>query len=230
MTEATPRGILVIISSPSGAGKTTLARRLLTEFPRVEFSVSYTTRKPRKNEVEGRDYHFVNDQQFDRMIDAGEFAEWAHVHGNRYGTGRQTVERALSGGRDVVFDVDWQGGDSLSARWPDDSLKLFVLPPDLRTLEDRLRRRATDDEDVIHRRLRKAFDEIAHHVDYDYIVVNENLDDAYDLLRSIYLVRRFGGEDRADVPHSLTRAAERVRLHDNHAAQLHARNLIAAAG
>lgn len=193
------RGRLVIISSPSGAGKTTLARRLLGEFERVEFSVSYTTRTPRVNERPGVDYHFVDDAAFDRMIAAGDFAEWAEVHGNRYGTARQAVEMALEGGRDVVFDVDWQGGRALSARWPQDSVKIFILPPDLATLEARLRRRATDSEEVIARRLRKAIEELTHYGEYRYLIVNDDLDAAYDILRAVYLVNRYQAlADRAD--------------------------------
>lgn len=186
------RGILVIISSPSGAGKTTLSRRLLSEFDNMEFSVSFTTRAPRKNERDGVDYFFVDDDQFDGMIEAGEFAEWAQVHGNRYGTSRAVVDRALSEGRDVVFDVDWQGGRKLKAQWPDDALMIFILPPDLDTLENRLRRRATDAEEVIQRRLRKAVDEMTHHPEYDHLIVNDELDRAYTILRAVYLTRRDG--------------------------------------
>ncbi|HUH06119.1 MAG TPA: guanylate kinase [Kofleriaceae bacterium] len=185
------RGRLVIISSPSGAGKTTLAHRLIAEFERVEFSVSYTTRPPRVNERLGVDYHFVDDPTFDRMIAGGDFAEWAEVHGNRYGTSREAVELALVGGRDVVFDVDWQGGGALSDKWPGDSVKIFILPPDLATLEARLRRRATDSEEVIQRRLRKAKEELTHYGEYRYLIVNDDLDAAYGVLRAVYLVNRY---------------------------------------
>jgi guanylate kinase len=189
------RGILVIISSPSGAGKTTLARRLLAEFPDVQFSVSYTTREPRSSEVDGVDYHFVDDVAFERMVHEGAFAEHAIVHGNKYGTAHAAVETAIAGGIDVVFDVDWQGGRALSAKWPEDSLKVFILPPDLDTLEKRLRRRATDAEDVIQRRLRKAIGELEHHVDYHHLIVNDDIERAYELLRAVYLVRRYGARN-----------------------------------
>ncbi len=207
------RGLLVILSSPSGAGKTTLARRLLAEFPSMEFSVSYTTRQPRKNERDGVDYHFVEPGEFERMCEAGEFAEWALVHGNYYGTARATVEEALVGGRDVIFDIDWQGGRALAEKWPRDALKVFILPPDFQTLAGRLRGRGTDAEGVIRRRLDKALDEIEHHREYEHVIVNDDLEAAYALLRAIYLVRHFGDRDRDDVHHPLTAMGRMVAEH-----------------
>ncbi len=189
---AEERGNLVIISSPSGAGKTTLSRRLLAEFPKLDFSVSYTTRAPRKGEKDGVDYHFVDVDTFHGMVSDNQFAEWAEVHGNCYGTSRAVVEGALATGNDVVFDVDWQGGEKLFAEWPDDALMIFILPPDLRTLEDRLRRRATDSPEVIERRLAKAIEEMTHHGEYQFRIVNDDLDVAYALLRALYLTRRDG--------------------------------------
>jgi guanylate kinase len=192
LTPPTGRGILVIVSSPSGAGKTTLTRRLLREFPWIEFSVSYTTRPIRPGEADGVDYHFVTPAKFEGMVEVGEFAEHAEVHGNRYGTARAPVEKALNAGRDVIFDVDYQGGASLSRQWPRDSLKIFILPPDLQTLADRLRRRATDTPEVIERRLRKAIEELGHWPEYQFLIVNRELEQAYAQLKAIYLLRRHG--------------------------------------
>jgi guanylate kinase len=204
------RGILVIVSSPSGAGKTTLTRRLLQEFPWMQFSVSYTTRPIRPGEVDGVDYHFIDAATFAAMVARGEFAEHAEVHGNRYGTARAPIDAALDAGRDVVFDVDWQGSRDLYRQWPRDALKVFILPPDLDTLADRLRRRATDAADVIERRLRKAIEELGHWNEYQFLVVNDDVERAYALLRAIYLLRRYGApfvDDRAGVPFPLGQLA-----------------------
>jgi len=192
------RGVLAIVSSPSGAGKTTLTHRLLAEFPELEFSVSYTTRPQRPGETDGKDYHFVDGETFDRMVARGEFAEHARVHDNRYGTARAPVEAALAAGRDMIFDVDWQGGAALSAAWPDDALKIFILPPDLDTLAERLRRRATDAPAVIERRLQKAIEELSHFGEYQHLVVNDDLERAYQVLRALYLARREGRDLAAD--------------------------------
>ncbi len=189
--ESSPRGILVIVSSPSGAGKTTLTRRLLQEFPNLTFSVSYTTRAMRTGEVDGRDYHFVGAATFDQMVERGEFAEHFYVHGNHYGTAKAPVEAALSAGRDMIFDVDWQGGAALSAQWHNDCLKIFILPPDLKILAQRLRSRATDSDEVIERRLRKALEELGHFSEYEHLIVNDELERSYPVLRAIYLTRRF---------------------------------------
>jgi guanylate kinase len=218
------RGILVIVSSPSGAGKTTLTRRLLQEFPGLEFSVSYTTRPQRVGEVNGRDYWFVTPDVFQQMVERGEFAEHAWVHSNRYGTAQAPVESALAAGRDVIFDVDWQGGAALSARWPQDSLKIFILPPDLETLDRRLRQRATDAPGVIEQRLRKAREELEHFPEYQHLIVNDDLDRAYDLIRAIYLTRRHGVVDRPDVSYPLAEMARRVT--QNQSAGTHARQLL----
>ena len=223
------RGVLVIVSSPSGAGKTTLTRRLLTEFgPRLEFSVSYTTRPQRPGEVEGRDYWFVTPDRFEQMVQRNEFAEWAFVFSNRYGTARAPVDAALHAGRDVIFDVDWQGGQALSQQWPEDALKIFILPPDMRTLEARLRARATDAPDVIERRIAKARDELGHFVEYKHLIVNDDVDRAYEVLRAIYLTARYGVVDRADVPYPLRELAALVVANGRSGADAHARQLIGA--
>lgn len=181
------RGILFVVSSPSGAGKTTLCTRLRGEFEQLRFSVSYTTRAPRPGEVDGREYHFVDNAVFTEMVAADEFAEYALVHGNTYGTSATLVSEALASGVDLLFDIDYQGGRQLKAKFPGDVVLVFVLPPSLAELERRLRSRNTDALDVIERRLRVARDELKRYVEYDYIIVNDDLDRAYDLLRSVYV-------------------------------------------
>ncbi|MBA3818861.1 MAG: guanylate kinase [Deltaproteobacteria bacterium] len=223
------RGVLVIVSSPSGAGKTTLTRRLLTELPQLQFSVSYTTRPPRPGEVEGRDYHFVSPPEFEAMVESGEFAEHAYVHSNRYGTAQAPVEAALANGRDVIFDVDWQGGAALSHRWPRDSLKVFILPPDLHVLASRLRQRATDDPKIIDRRLAKAIEELEHFSEYQHLIVNDDLERAYAVLRAIYLTRRYGTLDRPDVPYGLSELTHVVEANIATAPEAHARRLVGRA-
>jgi guanylate kinase len=223
------RGILLVVSSPSGAGKTTLVRRLLGEFPWADFSVSYTTRPIRPGETDGVDYHFVDAATFEAMAQSGQFAEHALVHGNRYGTARAPVEAALAAGHDVVFDVDWQGGAALAEQWPEDHLKVFILPPDLETLADRLRRRATDAPDVIERRLRKAIEELGHWHEYQFQIVNDDLDRAYQVLRALYLLRRCGPpytDDRDKVAYPLATLAGIAMASEMSDPVSHARRLV----
>jgi guanylate kinase len=179
-------GLLLIVSSPSGAGKTTLCHRLLDEHRPLTFSVSYTTRHSRPNEQEGVDYHFVQDARFMEMVERDAFAEWAVVHGHRYGTSYDTVRTAIQGGQDVLFDIDFQGGRQLRAKFPEESVLVFILPPSLTELERRLRGRATDSVAAIDLRLSKAIDELGHYLEYDYLIVNDEIESSYDRLRSIY--------------------------------------------
>jgi guanylate kinase len=195
--EIPERGVLLVVSSPSGAGKTTLCHRLLAEFPRLSFSVSYTTRPKRANEREGVDYHFVDDACFSTMVAAGDFAEWARVHAHRYGTARLTIDENLAAGRDILFDIDWQGATTLRARYSDDTVMIFVLPPTLEELAARLRRRGTDAADVVARRLAKAKEELTHFGEYDFLLPNVDLEQAYSNLRAIYLAAHLAQKRQA---------------------------------
>lgn len=201
------RGLLVVVSSPSGAGKTTLCRRLMSEFAALTFSVSYTTRPRRHNETEAVDYHFVSGAEFDRMVAGGEFAEWAEVHANRYGTARRTIDECLGAGRDVLFDIDWQGARALKRQYPDETVMVFVLPPSIEALRDRLTRRATDAAEVVERRLARATEELAHYDEYRYLIVNDDLERAYAELRAIYVAQRCADERRAEFARELLQRA-----------------------
>jgi guanylate kinase len=178
------RGRLFVVTAPSGAGKTTLTKALLGGDPELRFSVSYTTRAPRAGEQDGRDYYFVSRQQFQRMIDRDELLEHARVFDNFYGTGRAPIEQHLAAGRSVLLDIDWQGARQVRQRMAD-SVLVFIMPPSLAELERRLRGRGTDGEEVIRRRLSEARDDMAKWQDFDYVVVNDALDEALTALRSI---------------------------------------------
>jgi len=188
------RGLMLVLSSPSGAGKTTLSRKLLESDPGVELSVSVTTRKQRPGEIDGRDYHFIDATRFDAMVEAGELLEWAQVFGNRYGTPRVPVEAALARGRDVLFDIDWQGTQQLQEKSGRDLVSIFVLPPSVPDLERRLRTRAQDSDEVIHARMAKAADEMSHWAEYDYVVINTEIDHAFAEVQSILAAERLKRE------------------------------------
>lgn len=184
------RGLMLVISSPSGAGKTTLARKLMKEFEDVVLSVSATTREPRPNEIDGVDYHFKSETEFRDMIAGREFLEWAKVFDRYYGTPRADTVAQLEIGNDVLFDVDWQGADALHDQMPNDCVSVFVLPPSIEALEERLSAREGSTLEMVARRMRDAQAEILHWRRYDYCIVNDDLDAAYEKLRRILLVER----------------------------------------
>jgi guanylate kinase len=179
------RGLMFVLSSPSGAGKTTLTRMLIEEIPDLRMSVSVTTRPMRPGEKEGRDYYFVDQKRFDAMVADDELLEWARVFDNCYGTPRAPVEAALLAGHNVLFDIDWQGTQQLRGRAPKDVVSVFILPPSVQALEQRLHTRAQDSDEVIRARMKKAGDEMSHFDAYDYIVINDNIGIAFEAVKSI---------------------------------------------
>jgi guanylate kinase len=194
------RGLLFILSSPSGAGKSTIARMLLKSDDGVAMSVSATTRPKRPGEVDGRDYHFVDDAGFDSLVAGGHFLEWANVFGHRYGTLKSEVMKTIEGGRDVLLDIDWQGTQQLKQVDPD-IVRVFILPPSMGELERRLRTRGTDSEDVIRRRMERAAAEISHWAEYDYVLINNDAEKCRELVHNILKAERL-------------KATRRVFLHD----------------
>jgi guanylate kinase len=184
------RGLLIVLSSPSGAGKTTISRMLLDADPEITMSVSATTRPKRPGETEGADYHFVDESEFGRLIDSGEFVEWAPVFGFRYGTPKAPVKAALRDGRDILFDIDWQGTQQLHSAMGEDLVRIFILPPSMAELERRLRARGTDSEAVIADRMQRAASEISHWAEYDYVLVNEDMGECLADVRKIVAAER----------------------------------------
>jgi guanylate kinase len=191
------RGFLLVLSSPSGAGKTTITRRLLERDPSLTLSVSVTTRPRRSSEIDGRDYHFIDEAKFDRMVAQGELLEHAAVFGHSYGTPREPIEAALAAGRDVVTDIDWQGTQQLSqSAVRDDLVTIFVLPPSAGALEARLRTRAQDSDDVVAARLAKSAEEMSHWEEYQYIIVNDDLEVSVAQAEAIIVAERSKGARR----------------------------------
>ena len=190
LPELEREGVLFVISSPSGAGKSTLSRMLLAANHGIEMSISVTTRPIRPGEVDGRDYHFVDSDRFEAMVADNLFLEWAQVFGNRYGTLKAPVDALLARGRDVLFDIDWQGAQQLHQRAGSHLVQLFILPPSLGALEQRLRSRATDSDDVIRGRMDRARNEISHWDSYDYVVINDDVDRCFAKVTTILAAER----------------------------------------
>jgi guanylate kinase len=201
--------LLLILSSPSGAGKTTLTRKLRENFPSLRFSVSHTTRSPRANEIDGKDYHFISREEFDELVAKDAFVEWAHVHGNCYGTSRSEIERARiePGCSGMIFDIDYQGARQIRAKEPE-VVAVFILPPSMHELERRLRGRNSDADDVVRRRFAAAKVEIEHYGFFDYLVVNDDIENAFRHLEGIVLAERSRRLRRADLAERLLRAGK----------------------
>ncbi|AIC26651.1 guanylate kinase [Rhizobium etli bv. phaseoli str. IE4803] len=190
------RGLMLVISSPSGAGKSTIARTLLETDKHIGLSVSVTTRQRRPSEVEAVHYHFKSVREFERLRDSDALLEWAEVHGNFYGTPREPVEQAMAEGRDMLFDIDWQGAQQLQEKMSADVVSIFVLPPTMTELQSRLHRRAEDSEEVIQTRLANSRAEIGHWREYDYVIVNDDLNTAFDAVQSIVKAERLRRDRR----------------------------------
>ena len=188
------RGLMLVLSSPSGAGKTTLSRMLLKGDRHIDLSVSVTTRPQRPGEIDGRDYHFIDMVRFESMVKSGKLLEWAKVFGHRYGTPRIPVEKALRAGRDVLFDIDWQGTQQLREKARDDLVSVFILPPTVTELQRRLERRAQDTRAIIAGRMAKAAGEMSHWPEYDYVIVNRDKKDAFAEVRAILAAERLKRE------------------------------------
>lgn len=184
------RGLLFVLSSPSGAGKTTISRKLLAADQGIALSISATTRAPRPGEIDGKDYHFVDVDTFKQMAADSEFLEWAHVFGHRYGTPRAPVEAMLEDGKDVLFDIDWQGAQQLYQEAGPDVVRVFILPPSMEELERRLRSRGTDSDEVIAARMARAANEISHWDGYDYVLINDDVEPCFDEVCSILRAER----------------------------------------
>ena len=188
------RGLLIVLSSPSGAGKSTISRMLLEADSNITMSVSATTRPMRPGEVEGVDYHFVDAPEFNRLIEADEFAEWAYVFDHLYGSPKEPIKEALKDGRDTLFDIDWQGTQQLEYAFRTDLVRIFILPPSMKELERHLHERGTDSEEIIAGRMRRASSEIGHWAEYDYVLINEDMDKCLDDVRAIIAAERLRRE------------------------------------
>jgi guanylate kinase len=190
------RGLMLVLSSPSGAGKSTIARNLIESDPEFELSVSVTTRPRRGSEIEGQHYHFRSRRDFEILRDNDELLEWAEVHGNFYATPREPAEKAMAEGRDMLFDIDWQGAKQLKEKVRGDIVSIFILPPSMKELKARLKRRAEDQEAVIETRLTNARTEIEHWTEYDFVVINDDLDRAFSEVKSIVTAERLRRDRR----------------------------------
>ncbi len=209
-TEIARRGFLLVMSSPSGAGKSTLSRKLLAADPNITMSVSVTTRAARRGEVDGRDYHFISKDEFAAMRDGGELLEWAEVFGNFYGSPKKPVDEALARGRDVLFDIDWQGTQQLAQAMKDDLVRIFILPPSADELRDRLIERAQDSATVVAKRMAEASREISHWPEYDYVVVNDEIEDAHAQIVAILTAERLKRRRRTGLTHFVRELTKRL--------------------